>query len=75
MNDGSCLKNLQVIVETSVSDHAKLASIRTGSAVAVKGRLVESEGKGQRWEIEGEDDRTDWAGGRVVSASEEATQP
>ncbi len=51
VNDGSCLKSIQVIVEASIPDHAKLASMTTGSAVAVKGRLIESEGKGQRWEI------------------------
>lgn len=51
VNDGTCLKNLQVIVDSSLLKGAKSASISTGSAVAVKGGLVESEGKGQRWEI------------------------
>ena len=54
VNDGTCLKNIQVIVESSLLEGAKSVSISTGSAVAVKGSLVESTGKGQRWEIKAE---------------------
>jgi len=50
LNDGSCLKNLQVVVTREVSDFETLKSIRTGSSVSVVGNLVASQGKGQKWE-------------------------
>ncbi len=51
VNDGSCLKNLQVIVDETVPAFAQLKDIGTGAAVEVAGRLVESPGKGQQWEL------------------------
>lgn len=51
VNDGSCLKNLQVLVEGSLSAYRALADFSTGSAVGVWGDLVESPGKGQKWEL------------------------
>jgi len=51
VNDGSCLKNLQVVVDDGVVDPAVLAQAGTGAAVAVDGALVESPGKGQKWEM------------------------
>ena len=51
VNDGSCLKNVQVIVDRSVDNYEDVEALTTGSAVAVSGSLVESPGKGQKWEI------------------------
>lgn len=51
INDGSCLANLQIVIDDTASGYAELGSAGTGSAVAVRGELVESPGKGQRWEI------------------------
>jgi len=51
VNDGSCLTNMQVIVDETAPGFAELKAINTGSAVSVEGKLVESPGKGQRWEI------------------------
>lgn len=51
VNDGSCLANLQVIVDESVPDYARIGEVTTGSAVAVEGELVPSVGKGQKWEV------------------------
>ena len=51
INDGSCLKNLQVILDESADGYDGLKDINTGAAVAVAGALVESPGKGQRWEL------------------------
>lgn len=51
LNDGSCLKNLQVIVDGSLPDYGKLETITTGAAVTVTGELVASPGKGQSWEV------------------------
>jgi len=51
INDGSCLKNIQVIADDSLSNYEDIKKLTTGSAVAVKGKLVESQGGGQKWEI------------------------
>ena len=51
INDGSCLKNLQVILDESADGYDGLKDINTGAAVAVAGALVESPGKGQQWEL------------------------
>lgn len=51
LNDGSCLANIQVIVDEGTPAHAALEPVNTGAAIAVRGRLVESPGKGQRWEV------------------------
>ncbi len=51
INDGSCLKNIQVIADESLSNYTDIKKLTTGSAVTVNGRLVESKGGGQQWEI------------------------
>lgn len=51
INDGSCLANIQVVADSGLSNYQEVCRITTGSAVAVNGRLVESPGKGQAWEI------------------------
>lgn len=53
VNDGSCLKNLQVIADSSLANYeAEIRKITTGSAVSVAGALVPSKGGGQRWEVQ-----------------------
>lgn len=54
INDGSCLKNIQVIADESLANYDDIRKVTTGSAVAITGRLVESKGKGQSWEIQAE---------------------
>lgn len=52
INDGSCLKNMQVIADEALSNYeTEIKKLNTGSAVAVIGKLVESEGGGQQWEV------------------------
>ncbi|MCB1120154.1 MAG: asparagine--tRNA ligase [Verrucomicrobiae bacterium] len=51
VNDGSCLKNLQVIVDASLPDYAEVEKAGTGASIAITGKLVESQGKGQQWEV------------------------
>ncbi len=51
VNDGSCLKNVQVVADGELPNYDEISKISTGSAVAVSGPLVESKGKGQKWEI------------------------
>lgn len=52
LNDGSCLKNLQVVVTRDVSNFDDLKEARTGASVSVAGDLVASQGKGQSWEVQ-----------------------
>ena len=51
INDGSCLANMQCIVDAGTPAHAGLGDAGTGAAVAVSGELVPSPGKGQQWEV------------------------
>ena len=51
LNDGSCLKNLQVIVDAVTPAAAALETVTTGAAVEVEGALVASLGKNQQWEV------------------------
>ena len=51
LNDGSCLANLQCIVDAGTAAAASLGEAGTGAAIEVRGDLVESPGKGQKWEI------------------------
>ena len=52
LNDGSCLDNLQVVVDFENFDEALLKKVTIGAAVSITGKLVESQGKGQSVEIE-----------------------
>ena len=51
VNDGSCLKNIQIVAGSTLSNYQDVARLSTGSAVVVYGKLVESMGSGQQWEI------------------------
>lgn len=52
VNDGSCMANVQVVVDASVPDYAtSIKQIHTGASVAVIGEVKESPGKGQRVEV------------------------
>lgn len=51
LNDGSTLNNIQCVVDFENTDEAILKRITTGAALHIKGELVESQGKGQKVEI------------------------
>ena len=51
INDGSCLKNVQVIADDALPNYDDIKKLTTGSAVIVSGKLVKSQGGGQKWEI------------------------
>jgi asparaginyl-tRNA synthetase len=51
INDGSSLKNIQVIADGSLPNYPEIKKLNTGSAVAVQGNLIPSKGGGQKWEI------------------------
>ena len=52
VNDGSCLKNMQVVADADLKNYESLKKLSTGSAIAITGRLVQSKGGGQKWEIQ-----------------------
>src|SRR5205807_8707929 len=51
LNDGSCLCNLQIIAKNTLPNYAALQRLTTGASISVRGGLVGSQGKGQKWEI------------------------
>jgi asparaginyl-tRNA synthetase len=51
LNDGSTIRNIQVVVETVLFDENILKDISTGACIAVSGTIVESQGQGQNIEI------------------------
>ncbi|MBS1587472.1 MAG: asparagine--tRNA ligase [Bacteroidetes bacterium] len=51
LNDGSCMNNLQVVVELGSADDELLRRISVGASLSVNGVVVESQGKGQRVEV------------------------
>lgn len=51
LNDGSCLKNVQVIANNNLNNYDDVKKLSTGSSVAVTGALVESKGGSQKYEI------------------------
>ncbi len=52
VNDGSCLKNIQVIANKDLDNYDEIQGITTGTSLMVVGDLVESPGKGQKWEVQ-----------------------
>lgn len=52
LNDGSTIKNIQVVVDPSTINADILKNITTGACISVIGTLVESQGKGQTSEIQ-----------------------
>ena len=52
LNDGSTIHNIQCVVDFENTDEDVLKRITTGAAVAITGTLIESQGKGQSFEIE-----------------------
>ncbi|HEY2138454.1 MAG TPA: asparagine--tRNA ligase [Chthoniobacterales bacterium] len=51
LNDGSCLRSLQIIAKNTLSNYAEVQRLQTGASIAVRGDLVASQGKGQAWEV------------------------
>jgi asparaginyl-tRNA synthetase len=51
LNDGSGLRNLQIIVKDSLPNYGELQRLTTGASVIAQGDLVASQGKGQSWEL------------------------
>lgn len=54
LNDGSSIKNIQIVVDKNAETEPILSKISTGACIGVKGNLVESVGSGQAVEIHAE---------------------
>ena len=52
LNDGSTIKNIQVVVDPTKFDADLLKQITTGACINVNGELVESQGAGQSVELQ-----------------------
>ncbi len=55
INDGSCLMNIQCVLDEGTKAYEELTKenvqINTGAAIKIIGDLIESPGKGQKWEV------------------------
>lgn len=54
LNDGSTIRNLQIVFDLAKFNEDELKAITTGSSIHVTGKLVESQGKGQSCEVQAE---------------------
>ncbi|MDE6263031.1 MAG: asparagine--tRNA ligase, partial [Muribaculaceae bacterium] len=54
LNDGSTIKNVQIVFDMEKFNDEELKLITTGSSIHVTGKLVESMGKGQTCEVQAE---------------------
>src|SRR5205814_2015298 len=61
LNDGSSLRNLQIIAKNTLANYPDVQRLSTGASIKVNGALVESQGKGQKWELVA--DKIDIVGG------------
>ncbi|MEM7603283.1 MAG: asparagine--tRNA ligase [Verrucomicrobiota bacterium] len=53
VNDGSCLANLQIVADATLEGYEEsVIPLTTGASVSIRGKVVESQGKGQKWEMQ-----------------------
>ena len=76
LNDGSCMANLQIVLDQNVPNYEKLIKdLTTGSSLSVTGKVIESPGKNQRIELQCRGFRSiRFCRCRNVSATEKASQ-
>ena len=51
-NDGTYFKSVQVVYDNKLADFDEIQKLRIGSAIEIKGRVIESPAKGQDFEIQ-----------------------
>ncbi|MBT3379759.1 MAG: asparagine--tRNA ligase [Lentisphaerae bacterium] len=55
LNDGSCFANIQIVIDATLDNYkADILRLFPGSSIVVRGKAVESQGKGQTVEIQAE---------------------
>ncbi|MCP4214938.1 MAG: asparagine--tRNA ligase, partial [bacterium] len=52
LNDGTFFENIQVVFDEKHENFEELGKLTIGSTIIVNGKLVESRGKGQNFEIQ-----------------------
>lgn len=53
VNDGSCMSSLQIIADENLPNYEKdVLTLQTGCSIKVSGKLAESQGKGQKVELQ-----------------------
>lgn len=52
LNDGSCFTSLQIVADSSLDNYEDIGRLFPGSSIVVNGALVESQGRGQRVEVQ-----------------------
>ncbi len=52
LNDGSCMANLQLILDADCEGYDSVKDATTGASIRIEGELKESPGKGQRVELQ-----------------------
>lgn len=55
LNDGSTMKNIQIVIDENLPDYSSLRAVSTGAAVSVEGKVIDSPGKGQSVEIQAQE--------------------
>lgn len=51
LNDGSCMANIQVVIDPEQTDEQLLKQITAGAALNIQGTVIESPAKGQKVEV------------------------
>ncbi|MDG2154002.1 MAG: asparagine--tRNA ligase [Crocinitomicaceae bacterium] len=52
LNDGSCMGNIQAVIDFENFDESILKRVTTGASISVDGELVASQGSGQAFEVQ-----------------------
>ena len=52
INDGSSLKGIQAVADCSIPSYGELKKLSTGAAAEIKGTIIASQGKGQKYELQ-----------------------
>src|SRR6056297_143784 len=55
VNDGTNFKNIQVVFDKDLDNFEEVKDINIGAAIFIKGKLVESPGGGQKFEIQSDE--------------------
>ncbi|MBT5932951.1 MAG: asparagine--tRNA ligase [Flavobacteriales bacterium] len=55
LNDGSCMGNIQAVIDFENIDESILKRVTTGASISVNGELVSSQGSGQAFEVQATD--------------------
>src|ERR1041384_3641520 len=51
LNDGSCLANVQIVIDAGTPGSEHLPQLTTGASAAIEGKLVASPAAGLKWEL------------------------